>query len=409
MHRRWLSWTLLSTTVSAFYPYLTSEDESAREKRFYPIEPEEDNVPITLDIKKISPQVGQVLSSSGLTDQVKKRNNEFPVVFASKPDMPNAMAIDEDGSDFSYFSVMKFGSSQQSMYMLIDTGSANTWVFDSQCTSTACEEHNTFGSEDSDTLHVSNSSWTLTYGTGEVSGVIGHDTVDFANYTVTLGFGLALTASDDFEHYPMDGILGLGPAASNELGVPTVMETLNSQNLIRENIIGVHLQRNSDGETNGQITFGAVDKTQFDGALSYTNNMPNQNMWQIPITDAAVDGQACNFEGKSGVIDTGTSYILMPLQDALILHQLIPGSSHTGENFVVPCDASAQVQFTFSGVTYNVGPDDYVGKPSGTACSSNIIGHQAFGPNQWIMGDVFLKNVYTVFDFDKNRIGKALT
>jgi cathepsin D len=320
--------------------------------------------------------------------------------------LPNGLAIDEDGQDFSYFSVMRFGSKGQPMYMLIDSGSANTWVFDSDCPSSACLDHNTFGASDSNTLDITNNTWSLTYGTGEVTGVVASDTVAFANYSIDLGFGLAQTASNDFNYYPMDGILGLGRQSSNVLGVPTVMEELDSQNLLRSNIIGIHLQRSSTGDKDGQITFGGVDKSKFDFPLSYTNSMANDSNWEIPVGDAGVDGRQCQFTGKSAIVDTGTSYVLMPLQDALALHQLIPGSAHTGENFVIPCDATAIVQFTFSGVTYNVGPEDYLGKASGTTCASNIIGHQAFGPNQWILGDVFLKNVYTVFDFDKNRIGK---
>ena len=320
------------------------------------------------------------------------------------------MAIDEDANDFSYFSVMRFGASQTPMYMLIDTGSANTWVFDENCPSASCKEHNTFGSGDSTTLQVTTTPFSLAYGTGQVTGIVGSDTVSFANYTTDLGFGLATTASSDFNFYPMDGILGLGPTSSNSLGVPTVMEHLDSADLLPHgNIIGIHLQRQTDNTHDGQITFGSIDTTRYTGNLNYISTSPGSDMWEIPVTDALVDGSACAFTGRSAVIDTGTSYILMPFQDALTLHDLIPGTAHAGEDFTIPCDATAEVQFTFGGVTYSVGPQDYLGKPSGSdtsLCNSNIIGHQAFGPDQWILGDVFLKNVYAVFDFDRNKIGK---
>jgi hypothetical protein len=56
MHRRWLSWTLLSTTVSAFYPYCPPDDPEVKEKRFFPIRPEDESDEsrgLTLDIKKV--------------------------------------------------------------------------------------------------------------------------------------------------------------------------------------------------------------------------------------------------------------------------------------------------------------------------------------------------------------------
>jgi cathepsin D len=129
--------------------------------------------------------------------------------------MPNAMAIDEDGQDLSYFSAVKFGSKGKDMWMLLDTGAANTWVMGSNCTTSACLAHDTFGGQDSSTLHVTTTPWSVSYGTGTVEGVTVTDTVAFANYSVGMGFGSATSASNEFNNYPMDGILGLGRTASN--------------------------------------------------------------------------------------------------------------------------------------------------------------------------------------------------
>jgi cathepsin D len=317
------------------------------------------------------------------------------------------MAIDEDGQDYSYFSTMKFGSKETPMYMLIDTGSANTWVMGTECKSSSCEVHNLFGPPDSTTLNVTKDPWSLTYGTGTVEGVVASDTVAFANYSVELGFGLATTASDDFDSYPMDGLLGLGRPSSNILGTPTLMEVLASKKELASNIVGIHLQRDADGAKDGQITFGGVDKTKFTGGISYTKALANDGNWEIPVSGCAVNGVSANLTGRTATIDTGTTYILMPPTDAEVLMSLIPGAVGDGEYYNIPCMSTALIQFTFSGVTYSVGPKDYLGKANGSSCACLVVGHQAFGPDQWILGDVFLKNVYTIFDYDNERIGFA--
>lgn len=291
--------------------------------------------------------------------------------------------------------------------MLIDSGSANTWVFGTDCTGQACSKHDTFGPSDSDTLNITSREWSVTYGTGEVGGVVASDTFALAGYKVEIGFGLASNASNDFSTYPMDGILGLGRDSSNRLGTPTLMEIMASQKLLKANLFGVHLSRSGDGTNDGQITFGALDSSKFSGDISYTDGVSADGLWEIPVDGAGVDGQSLGLTGKTAIIDTGTSYILMPPMDAQALHAKLPGSAKSGEAFTLPCDTNLPVQFTFSGVTYDVSPKDYVGKPdkTGKTCASNIVGHQSFGPDAWLLGDVFLKNVYTVFDFDKDRIG----
>jgi cathepsin D len=314
------------------------------------------------------------------------------------------VAINEDGNDYTYFSTMKFGSQEQAMYMLIDTGSANTWVMGSGCKSKACQTHNVYNTAASTSFQTSSQKWNMAYGTGTVSGTVGSDSVQLANYTLQLGFGVANTASDDFNSYPMDGILGLGRAASDTLNSPTVMQVLQSQGHLASNVVGIHLQRASDNTNDGQITFGGIDSSKFVGKLSYSNTI-SEDSWQIAAGDAGVNSKGVGFQGKTATIDTGTSYILMPPADAAALHNLIEGSSQNGEQFTIPCDTSAKVYVALNGVEYSILPKDYVGKASGNGCESNIIGHQAYGPNDWIFGDVFLKSVYSVFDYDKAQVG----
>jgi hypothetical protein len=226
-------------------------------------------------------------------------------------------------------------------------------------------------------------------------------------------FGLAQTVSDDFLSYPMDGIMALGrpetiTASSTGVNSPSLMDVLVSQKVISSKFFGLALWRDADGgNNNGEINFGAPDTSRYDGDLNYVSAIRNANgFWEIPVADAGVDGKSAGLTGRSAIIDSGTSFILMPQGDATKLHALIPGSSQSGETFTVPCDATNKVQLTFGGTTYDINTKDYIGNAlGGGACSSNIVGRQVFGATQWLVGDVFLKNVYAGFDYDGQRLG----
>ena len=339
-----------------------------------------------------------------------KRDNTYTVITGSTPSQTNSVAIDEDGTDYFYFTTAQFGSSSKSMYMLVDTGSANTWVIGSGCTSKACTSHNTFGPADSSTLKSTPSKFNLTYGTGTVSGMIYNDTVKLAGMSLPLSFGLASMTSDDFSTYPMDGILGLGRPMSSNMDSPSVMEVIEASKTLPQNLLGISLQRNSDGSTGGELSFGTPDTTKYIGDLLYINTDYNGSLWEIPIGDTAVNGDSCHFTGKKGIVDSGTSFWLLPPSDAKTLHDRIPSSVLASDGWRVPCSSSMPLQITISNAVFNVSSKDWVGSPinGGPMCSSNIIALQTFGPDQWLLGDVFLKNVYTVFDFDKNRVGEII-
>lgn len=89
--------------------------------------------------------------------------------------------------------------------------------------------------------------------------------------------------------------------------------------------------------------------------------------------------------------------MIIPPNDAATVHDAIPGSVTDGQgNFAIPCSTTINLAVGFSGKTFNISPKDYVGQQltrENNLCQSNIVGQQVGGPDQWLMGDVFLKNV----------------
>ncbi len=254
----------------------------------------------------------------------------------------------------------------------------------------------------------------VAYGTGSVSGLDGSDQVTLLSHTFPLTFGLANNVSKDFANFPMDGICGMGrlnDVTSNPTGVgaPTLMDALATAGVVSAKQFGIRLSRNSDGLNNGEVNFGGPDESAYQGSLNYITTVNNTNgFWEIPLQSAGVDGKAAPIQSKvTALIDSGTSYILIPLSDAVALHASIPQSNQTdGETFTVPCSTTLPITLMFGGSPYNISPKDWVGASVGNGqCHSNIIGLQTFGPSQWLVGDVFLKNVYTLFDYDGSRIG----
>ncbi|KAI9806200.1 MAG: hypothetical protein M1825_006315 [Sarcosagium campestre] len=411
---------VLSQCVSAFFPYAPPisggpGDDTAPQSRvnrrspFYtwPVESDASTRPDSRGKRSNSRRASQ-RDVQLQQRNIEKREPAYTVIESEDPALPSSVAIDQEGTDFSYFVTVKVGSTGKELRMLVDTGAANTWVMGSECTTQACQAHTTFGPSDSTTLVETDNPWSVSYGTGTVSGKLVNDTMSLAGFEVPMTFGLASETSKDFLAYPMDGILGLGRSGSNELDVPTLPDVLAAEKKLKDNIIGINIQRHADGLQDGAINFGGIDTSKFEGDISWTDSVSADGLWEVEVESAGIGGDTVPFSGRTAIIDTGTSYILIPPDDAEKLHERIPNVKNNGETFQIPCSTSEPIQFTFSGITYDVSAKDYVGKDvGGGMCNSNIFGRQAALKNQWLLGDTFLKNVYSVFDFDKDRIGLA--
>ncbi|CAB4417677.1 unnamed protein product [Rhizophagus irregularis] len=319
--------------------------------------------------------------------------------------------------DLSYYAKVLIGN--QKFNLLLDTGSSNIWVPSKNCTTASCRNHNDYDLNKSPTFKKEGNLWSITYGTGSASGVTGKDNVKIGGFTAKKQiFGLADNVSNDFLNLESDGILGLAFDSLNTMDnqAPTVVSTLINQKTINP-LFSFHLGRVSDFDDDSTFTLGGVDKTKFKGEISFnpvvkTPIIDTIAFWLINADDASVNKKRLGFTGKKGLIDTGTSVILMPDDDAKKVHDQIPGSSFDPVNgvYIIPCDTKASVAFIFKGISYPLDPRDLILTPlDGTRCVSNIFPGFNFDGNNdiWLLGTPFLKNVYSVFNVGKRSVGFA--
>ena len=112
-------------------------------------------------------------------------------------------------------------SKGQIFNILIDTRSSNLWFPNKNCT-TDCLNNNKFNPENSQTFKERGDPWSITYGTGSVSGFTGFTGID----NVELGdviardvtIGLADITSADFVDLISSGICGMAFDVLNTMG-----------------------------------------------------------------------------------------------------------------------------------------------------------------------------------------------
>lgn len=205
-------------------------------------------------------------------------------------------------------------------------------------------------------------------------------------------FGVALVESDNFasDTTKFDGLMGLAKSTLSNQGVLTPVESLAQQGLISEAITSYKLSRVSSGVNDGEITFGGLDSTKFDSSTLVTFQNVNPNGFWEGNVDASVNGQNLGLQGRTAILDTGTTLIIAPPADAEAVHAKIPGSKSDGQGgFTIPCTNTAVVSLAFGGQSFDINSTDLLFAPVNQNdltgdCISGISSGQIGGPTQWL-------------------------
>uniref|UniRef100_A0A3B3REQ4 Peptidase A1 domain-containing protein n=1 Tax=Paramormyrops kingsleyae TaxID=1676925 RepID=A0A3B3REQ4_9TELE len=127
------------------------------------------------------------------------------------------------------------------------------------------------------------------------------------------------------------------------------------------------------------------------------------SLQQNCVTFGAV---ACS-GGCQAMVDTGTSYIVGPSSDIQNLLRSLKASVDQNGDAFVNCNSVGSMPdltFTLGGHAFSIPPSAYVSQYS-SGCMLRI-STGGFG-QLWILGDVFIREFYTIFDRGNNRVGLA--
>ncbi|XP_032078113.1 pepsin A-like [Thamnophis elegans] len=353
--------------------------------------------------------VRQILKEHGLLDDFLKKH---PYNLGTKyfPWLQNTFASEplQNYLDIEYSGTISIGTPPQEFVVLFDTGSSNLWVPSVYCSSPACSNHHKFNPQQSSTFQSTSQSVSITYGTGSMTGFLGYDTVQVGGIQVSNQiFGLSQSEPGTFLYYsPFDGILGLAYPRLSASGATPVFDNMMSEGLVSQDLFSVFLS--ADDQSGSFVMFGGIDSSYYTGSLNWVP-LSAELYWQITVDSITLNGQviACS-GGCQAIVDTGTSLLAGPPNGIASIQNYIGASQNSNGQYMINCNAInelADIVFTINGIEYPVPASAYIRQFQGY-CTSGFQ-DMPFQSDLWILGDIFIRLYYCVFDRANNQIGLA--
>ncbi|PLW24380.1 hypothetical protein PCASD_08390 [Puccinia coronata f. sp. avenae] len=336
----------------------------------------------------------------------------------SLPEALNSIvALKNEWSDTDYYSQIEIGTPPQVFNVVLDTGSADLWVAGAEALNEGDGNmsKSSFYSANSSTFQNSRENFHITYGSGTASGVMGIDFVRQGSFSsVEQKFAIVKKISSHLLADQISGIMGM---AFEQISSMKNMPFWQSANI---STFSFGMTRFCDVpfprevEPGGVVMLGATDPNLYTGEINFTNVI-EEGYWAIKIDTVSINGEAIDSsQGNSAAIDTGTSLIGGPAEVVKKLFDKVagarPGSGAYQGYYTYPCNSSFNLSIFLGGQMYTIDPVDInLGSIDGDQmeCLAGIFSINHASKNSksppknplpdWILGAVFLKNVYSVF------------
>ncbi|KAG8246778.1 hypothetical protein J6590_077119 [Homalodisca vitripennis] len=186
------------------------------------------------------------------------------------------------------------------------------------------------------------------------------------------------------------------------------------QGVVNEPVFAFYLNKASDSSSGdsssgegAELVLGGVDPNHYTGDFTYTPVI-EQTYWKIQIDGITLgSNEICST--YPAIPDSGTSLLYGPSEFTDQINQAIGGEESDG-TYIVDCttiDSLPDVTIYIGGKPFVLHPQDYIiSMPTESGedvCVSTFIGSDNL--SFFILGDVFMRKYYTVFDMGNNQVG----
>ncbi|KAF8134347.1 aspartic peptidase domain-containing protein [Boletus edulis] len=346
-----------------------------------------------------------------------------------------------------YSGVVSIGTPAQEFNVILDTGFSDLWVASTACTTCTSgpplfdPSKSSTSKNLNSTLHISNASGSVT-----VSAQVFEDTVTFGGFTLPNQrlFATQAITADAWFRDDLSGLMGLAFQPISILQTPPFWQALDNQHLLANPVFGIYLERHTGvnqvdkGTTapGGTLTLGGTNASLYTGNIEFIDmpkgTLPSYWFQQVQTVTR------CKQQWPA-VIDTGITLIgstiaqeiwasvpgsvaLTGLYKGMYAYRTCP-SLHLSHSAIPSCIAlrctacatDVTIAISFGGTNWAINPADLnfgtIDLGSGQMCVGGIFElYSTPMPANlptWIIGDVFLKNVYSVFQADPPAVGFA--
>jgi hypothetical protein len=360
-----------------------------------------------------------------MSEQAENKAKVLPIETVDAPTVPNVPfpllrgAMSDNGAT-PWIATLGLGTPPLELRFMLDTGTLNTWITASACSTTACQLHNAFNPKRSSTYVPGRQPPTsVSFGPWGCMGVVlGNDTCHLqiehegTVRTVPLNEPLSIYLSvcydgRQFAELDCDGGLAI-PAIPSERP-SSLLEQLKHQGLIEYAIASFHFDA---VRGHGSCRMGAVDTCEFEpdtlnvlpvepleGDLNYLWNVCLQRLECAGIevtagTPFVLDTGSSRFKGGKTVIDR--------LQAAITDN----GQRRTAVTSEAALADYPDLNLTLNGLTYVLTPQQYFLRLSDSLWELGVHYLEGLPDELLLVGSVFLDTVYSIFYYETPTPGQ---